>query len=201
MFGERWRQRVHGRWWTYTTVRFEYPISIWFCSFTSIESTFNPIRYGESAKNAPAYKPKQKELCVVRIKETEGYFWYRCIYQTELVDERAQVYCIDYGKVDTVRQNNIRVSVTFSITQIALAQSIAFFMISFDFFFNWNQAMTSGLEHEITSIVCFIKNGKSISDEKRVKYFNDQPEFKPLGIEYDQKTHQHVVTVDFSEVE
>lgn len=66
--------------------------------------------YGEAAKNAPAYMPKQKELCVVRIKDNDGYFWYRCLYQAELVDDRAQVYCIDYGKVDTVRANNIRVS-------------------------------------------------------------------------------------------
>lgn len=67
-------------------------------------------KYGDAAKNAPAYKPKQKELCVVRIKEEEGYFWYRCMYQTELVDDKAQVYCIDYGKIDRVRENNIRVS-------------------------------------------------------------------------------------------
>lgn len=70
----------------------------------------NTQKYGDSVKNAPAYQPKKKELCVVRIKEQEGYFWYRCMYQTDLVDDRAQVYCIDYGKIDVVRANNIRVS-------------------------------------------------------------------------------------------
>lgn len=70
-------------------------------------------KYGDAVKNAPAYKPKPRELCVVRIKETDGYFWYRCIYQTELVDDRAQVYCIDYGKIDKVHANNIRVRVRF----------------------------------------------------------------------------------------
>lgn len=66
--------------------------------------------YGDAVKNAPAYQPKKKELCVVRIKEQEGYAWYRAMYQTDLVDDRAQVYCIDYGKIDVVRANNIRVS-------------------------------------------------------------------------------------------
>lgn len=100
-----------------------------------MEGDENTQKYGEAAKNAPAYKPKQKELCVVRIKDAEGYFWYRCIYQTELVDDRAQVYCIDYGKIDTVRQNNIRVSVRFSNTQIALAASF-FSKIFFNIIFS-----------------------------------------------------------------
>lgn len=65
--------------------------------------------YGESVKTAPAYKPKEKELCVVKIKEPEGEVWYRCLYQQELVEERAQVYCIDYGKISNARANNIRV--------------------------------------------------------------------------------------------
>lgn len=67
--------------------------------------------FGLSVKNAPAYKPKVKELCIVEIKEPEGKIWYRCQYQQELVDDHAQVYCIDYGKIERVRTNNIRVSI------------------------------------------------------------------------------------------
>lgn len=69
--------------------------------------------YGASVKNAPAYKPKVKELCVVEIKEPEGKIWYRCVYQQGLVDDRAQVYCFDYGKIMNVRENNIRVSLNY----------------------------------------------------------------------------------------
>lgn len=71
--------------------------------------------YGDKVKNAPAYKPMQKELCVVRMKDPEGYIWYRCLYQTELVDDYAQVYSIDYGRIDTVRANSIRVSTIASL--------------------------------------------------------------------------------------
>lgn len=66
--------------------------------------------YGASVKNAPAYSPKVKELCVVKIKEAEGDVWYRCVYQQELVEEKAQVFCIDYGRINKVQANNIRVS-------------------------------------------------------------------------------------------
>lgn len=69
--------------------------------------------YGATVKTAPAYKPKERELCVVKNNEPEGDVWYRCIYQQELVDDRAQVYCIDYGKIIYVRANNIRVSIHF----------------------------------------------------------------------------------------
>lgn len=69
--------------------------------------------YGESVKNAPAYKPKVKELCVVKVKEVEGDVWYRCLYQQELYNDRAQVYCIDYGKISNVSANEIRVRIYF----------------------------------------------------------------------------------------
>lgn len=66
--------------------------------------------YGDSIKNAPAYKPKVKELCVAKIKDVDGDAWYRCQYQQELIKDKAQVYCIDYGKTSIIRENNIRVS-------------------------------------------------------------------------------------------
>lgn len=67
--------------------------------------------YGKQCSGAPAYKPRNKELCVVKRKEEEGDVWYRCLYQQELVDDKAQVYCIDYGRIENVDSNNIRVSI------------------------------------------------------------------------------------------
>lgn len=61
--------------------------------------------------------------------------------------------------------------------------------------------MTRDLEHEISSIVCNITNGKSIAVEKRVKFFIEHTEFKPLNIEYDEANSYHMITVDFSGVE
>lgn len=58
--------------------------------------------------------------------------------------------------------------------------------------------MARELEHEITSFVCHIKNGDSLSVDKRVKFFNDHSEFKPLSVEFDAANNQHEVTVDFS---
>ncbi|XP_055304146.1 uncharacterized protein LOC129569380 [Sitodiplosis mosellana] len=77
--------------------------------------------FGMSVKNAPAYKPKVKELCVVEIKEPEGKIWYRCQYQQELVDDHAQVYCFDYGRIERVRANNIR----------SITEDVAFEITSF----------------------------------------------------------------------
>lgn len=67
--------------------------------------------YGKQSKNAPAYKPKNKELCVVKLKEGDEDIWYRCLYQQELVDDMAQVFCIDYGRINRANANDIRVSV------------------------------------------------------------------------------------------
>lgn len=67
--------------------------------------------YGSSVKNAPAYKPKIKELCMVKIIEADGEIWYRCQYQQELVKDKVQVYSFDYGKIHKVHENNIRVSI------------------------------------------------------------------------------------------
>lgn len=58
--------------------------------------------------------------------------------------------------------------------------------------------MSSEMEHEITSFVCYIKNGDSVSGEKRMKYFEEHGEFKPTGIEFDAANNRHVITVDFS---
>lgn len=66
--------------------------------------------YGKQCSGAPAYKPRNKELCVAKRKEVDGDVWYRCLYQQELVDDKAQVYCIDYGRIENVDSNNIRVS-------------------------------------------------------------------------------------------
>ena len=63
--------------------------------------------FGLSVKTALACKPKVKELCIVEINEAEGKIWYRCQYQQELVNDHAQVYCFDYGKIERVRANNI----------------------------------------------------------------------------------------------
>lgn len=60
--------------------------------------------------------------------------------------------------------------------------------------------MTRELEHEITSFVCYIKNGDSVPIDKRMKFFTDHSEFKPMSIEFDAENNQHVVTVDFSAV-
>lgn len=66
-------------------------------------------QFGNAVECEPAYKPKQKEVCVVRIDDkAEGNFWYRCVYQTELVNDRAQVYCIDFDRFYNVRANVIR---------------------------------------------------------------------------------------------
>lgn len=70
----------------------------------------NVQKYGDSVKTAPAYKPKVKELCLAKIKDVDGDAWYRCQYQQELVGNKAQVYCFDYGKTSNARENNIRVS-------------------------------------------------------------------------------------------
>lgn len=66
--------------------------------------------YGNKVKNAPAYEPKEKELCVVKVTENEEVCWYRGQYQQALVDDLAQIKCIDYGKICNVQVNNIRVS-------------------------------------------------------------------------------------------
>lgn len=66
--------------------------------------------YGDSVKTAPAYKPKVKELCLAKLKDEDGDAWYRCQYQQELINNKAQVYCFDYGKTSNARENNIRVS-------------------------------------------------------------------------------------------
>lgn len=61
--------------------------------------------------------------------------------------------------------------------------------------------MSSGLLHEITSIICDIKNGKSVSSENRWQFFDAHPEFTPLDIEYDAGDKCHLITVDFSGTE
>lgn len=67
--------------------------------------------YGDAVKNAPAYQPKKKELCVVGVDDGEGgQAWFRAMYQTDLVDDRARVYCIDYDHINVVRAIDIRVS-------------------------------------------------------------------------------------------
>lgn len=58
--------------------------------------------------------------------------------------------------------------------------------------------MPRELEHEITSFVCYIKNGDTVSDDKRVQFFNDHAEFTPTSIEYDPEIKKHVITVEFS---
>lgn len=81
-------------------------------------------QYGVASKNEPAYKPKNKELCVVKFKEDGEDIWYRCLYQQELVNDKAQVYCIDYGKILKVKGNDIRVSVD---QVVSVAFSVWFF--------------------------------------------------------------------------
>lgn len=58
--------------------------------------------------------------------------------------------------------------------------------------------MSRELEHEITSFVCYIKNGDSIKADKRMQFFNEHSEFKPTSIEFDTANNQHVVTMNFS---
>lgn len=95
--------------------------------------------FGLSVKNAPAYKPKVKELCVVEIKEPEGKIWYRCQYQQELVDDHAQVYCFDYGKIERVRANNIRVSIFWLFDFLCEAITSRALIIVKSFFLNSNE--------------------------------------------------------------
>ncbi|XP_031636231.1 uncharacterized protein LOC116349100 [Contarinia nasturtii] len=64
--------------------------------------------YGMTVKNAPAYVPKVKELCLVLTKDDGTDVWYRAQFQQELIDDKAQLYCIDYGRVLKTRINNIR---------------------------------------------------------------------------------------------
>lgn len=91
--------------------------------------------YGESVKTAPAHKPKQKELCIAEIKDPEGgIFWYRCMFhQWVIYGWLAQVYCIDYGKIDYVRAHNIRVrrKLTFHPFFILTCFEFIFHSISF----------------------------------------------------------------------
>lgn len=81
--------------------------------------------FGAAVKNAPAYKPNIKELCLVEIKEPEGYIWYRCQYQQELVNEKAQVYAFDYGRIHKVEANNIRVSRILASVVLFIKMSLA----------------------------------------------------------------------------
>lgn len=129
-----------------------------------------------------------------------GYAWFRAMYKTDLVDDRAQVHCIDYGHNNVVRANDIRVirigSLPFQTTNFEFEWNVlGNILLSFP---HEIQAMSSDLEHEITSFVCYIKNGDTVSADKRVQFFIEHAEFKPTSLEYDAVNEQHVITVDFS---
>lgn len=58
----------------------------------------------------PAYEPRENELCLAKEVLFDGDVWYRCECRQELVNDKAQMYCIDYGRIKIVNSNNIRVS-------------------------------------------------------------------------------------------
>lgn len=71
------------------------------------------INGADVVKNSPVYKPNKKELCLVRYKEGEEYVYYRCLYESDINEEQAKVYCVDYGKFLSVQANDIRVCFSF----------------------------------------------------------------------------------------
>lgn len=65
-------------------------------------------KYGESVKNAPAYKPKHLEMCLALVMDAGEAVWYRAQFQQSLADGRAQFGIIDYGVTLTGNESDIR---------------------------------------------------------------------------------------------
>lgn len=55
--------------------------------------------------------------------------------------------------------------------------------------------MTSDLSHGITSFVCRITNGDSVTPQVRVEKIDHEPQFVPQSIKYDGDIH--LIKIEF----
>lgn len=64
--------------------------------------------HGKKLNTAPAYRPNNEEVCLIKMIENDEENWYRGLFQQELEDNKAQVATIDYIDIMSPSMNDIR---------------------------------------------------------------------------------------------
>lgn len=64
--------------------------------------------FGKKIQMAPAYIPKPHELCLIKEMDDGSPFWYRAVFEQELIDNMAEIIKLDFMTKARVNMNNIR---------------------------------------------------------------------------------------------